>query len=664
MNYPALFNPIKLGPFVLPNRIIMGSMHTNLEEAGAAGVAALAAFYGERARLGVSLMVTGGYSPNLEGRMKAGPGYLNSRAQLAEHRPVTDAVHAAGGHLLLQILHSGRYGMHDDIVAPSAIRAPISRTVPRELSDADIRRTIADYARCAELAVAAGYDGVEIMGSEGYLLSQFAAGCTNHREDDWGGALENRIRFAVEVVRAVRAALGPERLLVFRHSILDLIDGGLEWHETVTMAQAIAAAGADVLSTGVGWHESPVPTVQQSVPPALFTGAVGRLRRELNIPVAASNRINTPEAAESVLTRGDADLVALARPFLADPAFVHKARGGRADTIIPCIACNQACLDHYFTGATVSCMVNPRAGHEDSLSTERVQNPRKVAVVGAGPAGLAAALAAAQSGHRVTLFEAADQAGGQFRLAARVPGKEDYARVISAYLALFAEAGGELRTGCRADAESLADEGFESVILASGIRPRQPDIPGIDHPRVTGYEALLSGRAKAGQQVAIIGAGGIGFDVAAWLLGQHPASGLEAYLARWRQGGQAPAPKRRIWMLKRSKGPFGKTLGKTTGWVLRRELAEAGIHQLDDVEYVRIDDAGLHYRRDGEASCLRVDTIVVCSGQEAEQALAAALTARGVPTRLIGGAARAGELDATRAFAEGLAAGRAVSAQA
>ncbi len=663
MNYPNLLAPIRIGAVTLPNRVLMGSMHTNLEELGEAGAPALAAFYAERARHGAALLVTGGYAPNVEGRMKAGPGYLVDARQLAEHRPVTAAVHEAGGRILLQILHSGRYGMHEDIVAPSPLRAPISRTTPRELSAADIRRTIADYARCAELAVAAGYDGCEIMASEGYLLAQFAAPRTNRRDDEWGGTLANRIRLAVEVVRAVRAALGPERLLVFRQSVLDLVDGGLEWDETVAMAQAVAAAGADLISTGVGWHESSVPTVQQSVPAALFSEAVGRLRRALDVPVAASNRINTPEIAEAVLARGDADLVALARPFLADAAFVAKAAAGRADTLIPCIACNQACLDHYFTGAPMSCMVNPAAGRETEFRLTPAARRKRVAVVGAGPAGLAAATTAARRGHAVALFEADALPGGQFRLAARVPGKEDYAKVIDAYVALLAEAGGTLHLGRPADAAALRAGGYDEIVVASGVRARRPDIPGIERPIVVGYADLLSGRVEAGRRVAIIGAGGIGFDVAAYLVASGETPSLAGYVERW--SGTEPAPAtgtraRQVWMFKRSAGPFGKTLGKTTGWVLRRELADHGVTQLDAVEYLRITDDGLHYRRDGTDAFLAVDTIVCCAGQDSEAALAEVLAGHGANVHLIGGAARAGELDAKRAFEEGMRVGLAL----
>jgi 2,4-dienoyl-CoA reductase (NADPH2) len=663
MNFPHLLSPLRIGAVTLPNRVVMGSMHTNLEELGEAGSAALAAFYAERTRQGAALLVTGGYAPNPEGRMKAGPGYLNAAHQLAEHRPVTAAVHQAGGRILLQILHSGRYGMHGDIVAPSAIRAPISRTVPRAMSVADIHRTIADYARCAGLAIEAGYDGCEIMASEGYLLPQFAALLTNRRDDEWGGALENRIRLSVEVVKAVRGAIGPQALLVFRQSLLDLVEGGLEWHETVAMAKAIAAAGADLITTGVGWHESPVPTVQQSVPPALFTEAVGRLRRELEIPVAASNRINTPEIAEAVLARGDADLVALARPFLADAAFVAKTAAGRADTIIPCVACNQACLDHYFTGEKVSCMVNPAAGREAEFVRPSAGRRKRVAVVGGGPAGLAAATTAAQRGHAVMLFEAGEALGGQFRLAARIPGKEDYAKVVTAYAALLARAGGEIRLGVRADAATLRTGAFDEIVVASGVRPRRPQIPGIGLPIVVGYEDLLAGRAVAGQRVAIIGAGGIGYDVAAFLLAVPGRPSLETYVGHWRSTTEPGAPAaagRELWMFKRSAGGFGKTLGKTTGWVLRRELAEHGVTQLDGVEYLRIDERGLHFRRDGKDAFLPVDTIVCCAGQESETEIADAFGAAASNVHLIGGAACAGELDATRAFEEGVRVGLAL----
>ena len=660
MPYPHLLAPIDLGPFSLPNRVIMGSMHTNLEEAGMAAVPALAAFYATRAQLGCGLVVTGGYAPNVEGRMKAGPGYLIDARQLAEHRPVTDAVHAAGGRILLQILHSGRYGMHGDIVGPSPIRAPISRSAPRELDDADIRRTIADYRRCAELACAAGYDGCEIMGSEGYLLSQFAAPRTNQRHDDWGGPLANRIRLAVEVVRAVREALGPTRLLMYRHSLLDLVDGGLHWDETVAMAQAVATAGADVLSTGVGWHESPVPTVQQCVPDALFAETAGRLARALAIPLAVTNRINHPQLAEAVLARGDGSLAMLARPFLADPGFVRHASEGHEARLVPCIACNQSCLDHYFTGEAVSCMVNPAAGRELEFIAAAPARRKRVAVVGAGPAGLAAALAAAERGHAVVLFEQQAEAGGQFLLAGRIPGKQDYPQVTAAYVARLLAAGGELRTGTRADAALLRRQGFDEIVVACGVRPRRPDIPGIDLPIVVGYDDLLAGRATAGTRVAIIGAGGIGHDVAAFLLHHGDAPSLPAYLSRWQAGGSPPATARRLWMLKRSEGPFGKTLGKTTGWVLRRELADAGVVQLDGVDYLGITADGLHYRRAGETALLAVDTIVCCAGQEAEDGLAAEMAGDGIPLHRIGGAARAGELDAKRAFEEGLRLGLAL----
>ncbi len=660
MPYPHLLAPIDLGPFSLPNRVIMGSMHTNLEEAGMAAAPTLAAFYAARARLGCSLLVTGGYAPNAEGRMKSGPGYLIEEKQLAEHRPVTDAVHEAGGRILLQILHSGRYGMHGDIVGPSPIRAPIARSAPRELDDAGIRRTIEDYRRCARLACAAGYDGCEIMGSEGYLLSQFAAPRTNQRTDAWGGALENRIRLAVEVVRAVRDALGPQRLLMYRHSLLDLVDGGLPWEETVAMAQAVAAAGADVLSTGVGWHESPVPTVQQCVPDALFAQTAGRLARTLEIPLAVTNRINHPRLAEAVLARGDGSLAMLARPFLADPGFVQRARAGHEDRLVPCIACNQACLDHYFSGEAVSCMVNPAAGRELEFVATAAARRKRVAVVGAGPAGLAAAVAAAERGHAVVLFERQAEVGGQFLLAGRIPGKQDYPRVTTAYEARLRAAGGELRTGLRADAPLLRREGFDEVVVACGVRPRRPDIPGIELPIVVGYDELLTGRAVAGKRVAIIGAGGIGHDVAAYLLHHGATPSLPDYLARWQAGGSAPAAERRLWMLKRSEGPFGKSLGKTTGWVLRRELADAGVVQLDGVEYLRITAQGLHYRRAGVEELLAVDTIVCCAGQEAEDGLVAEMAGDGIPLYRVGGAARAGELDAKRAFEEGLRIGLAL----
>lgn len=653
MDYPTLLSPIRVGGTVLPNRVIMGSMHTNLEELGEAAGPALAAYYARRARGGVGLIVTGGYAPNHEGRMRAGPGYLHQRSELAAHRMVTDAVHEAGGRIVLQILHSGRYGMHPDIVAPSPIRAPISRITPREMTEADIARTIDDFGHCAALAVEAGYDGVEIMGSEGYLLSQFAAPCTNQRDDAWGGSPENRQRFPLAVARAVRAALAGRQLLLWRLSVLDLIDGAPEWSETVALARALADSGVDLLSTGIGWHESPVPTVQQSVPAALFAPAVARLRAAVDIPVSASNRITTPALAEALLSRGDADLVALARPLLADPDFVAKAARGHADRIVPCIACNQSCLDHYFSGETVSCLVNPAAAREPEFEPMPVSRPARVAVVGAGPAGLAAATAAQRRGHRVILFEAGPAPGGQFRLAARVPGKADYAEVIAALVREFEASGGQLRLHTRAEAAGLLAAGFEHIIIATGVRPRWPDLPGIDQPMVIDYETALADDALPGQRVAIIGAGGIGFDVAATLTASQPDLTLDDYVARWRSEAPPGAPRRQVWMFKRQPGAFGKTLGKTTGWVLRRELAEQGVTQLAGVAYQGIEDGALVYSADGQTQRMAVDTVVCCAGQVADDALAQALQAAGRVVHVVGGARCAAELDAARAFEEG-----------
>jgi len=655
VTYPTLLSPLRVRGVTLPNRVIMGSMHTGYEEQGTAGTQALAEFYAARARGGVGLLVTGGYAPNAAGRMKSGPGYLSDRAQLDLHRPVPQAVHQAGGRILLQILHAGRYGMHGDIVAPSAVRAPISRTTPHALSDEEIRHTIGDYRRCAALAVEAGYDGVEIMASEGYLICQFLALRTNQRQDHWGGSFINRLRFAVDVVRAARDGLGPDKLLLYRLSVLDLVEGGLSLDEVVEVARAIAAAGADILTTGVGWHEASVPTVANIVTPGLFSSAVRQVRQAVGIPVAASNRITTPEIAERILAEGDADLVALARPLLADENFVAKAAAGQGDRVTPCIACNQACLDHYFTGAIVSCLVNPATGRETEFAASPAAQRRRIAVVGGGVAGLAAAITAARRGHDVTLFEARPQLGGQFRLAAAVPGKADYARVVDAYERQLRDAGGTILCNHRVDAAGLA--GFEAVILASGITPRRPDLPGIDLPLVVGYEDVLAGRVTVGDRVAIIGAGGIGFDLAVTLLEPPHLEGLDAYVARWQTSGTAPRPRRQITILKRSPGPFGQNLGKTTGWILRRELAEAGVTQLAGIDYRAITPTGLTFSQDGVERHLTVDSIVLCAGQTSNQSLLAALTAAGMPVEVIGGAAEAGELDAKRAIEEGVRAG-------
>ena len=666
--YPHLLAPLDLGFTTLRNRVLMGSMHTGLEETKD-GFSRLAAYFAERARGGVGLIVTGGFSPNFAGRGYPHAAQLSFPWQVGKHRRITDAVHAEGGKIALQILHTGRYAFHPLAVAPSRLRAPINRFTPRALSAWGIRRTIAAYARCARLAQRAGYDGVEVMGSEGYLINQFIAQQTNQRDDEWGGSFENRIRFAVETVRAVRAACGANFIIIYRLSMLDLVNGGSNWDEVVALAKAIEAAGATLINTGIGWHEARIPTIATMVPRAAFAWVTQRLMGKVSIPLVTTNRINTPEVAEGILAAGAADMVSMARPLLADPEFVNKAAAGHSDRINTCIACNQACLDNIFAGQIASCLVNPLACHETELLIEPAVVARNIAVVGAGPAGMACAATAAERGHHVTLFDSAPVIGGQFNLARRIPGKEEFNETLRYFDRRLKNAGVTLHLGERVSAEALAatngNARFDHVVLATGIVPRRLDIPGSEHAKVVSYADLVEGRKKAGQRVAIIGAGGIGFDVAELLT--HAADdegelahfqrewGIDATLAG--RGGLVPpqqaAPQREVWLLQRKTSKVGNDLAKTTGWIRRSLLKMRGVTMLSGVAYERIDDAGLHLRVGAERQCLPVDTIVVCAGQEPRRELEAGLRAAGIACSLIGGADVAAELDAKRAIAQG-----------
>jgi 2,4-dienoyl-CoA reductase (NADPH2) len=661
--YPNLLAPLDLGFVELRNRIVMGAMHTRLETLDRP-VERLVAFYAARARGETGLILTGGFAPNREGRIDADGPLLCDASELDEHRAICAAVHREGGHIALQILHTGRYAKLPECVAPSAIRSRINRYTPRALSTDDIRRTVEDFARTARLAREAGYDGVEIMGSEGYLINEFTAPVTNRRDDEYGGPVENRCRLAVEIVRAVRQACGDDFLLVYRISSIDLVEGGTTAADTVELARRIEDAGASILNTGIGWHESPVPTIAASVPRAAWAFAARRVKAAVSIPVIASNRINTPELAERLLADGTADLVSMARPLLADPQFAKKARKGRADEIAPCIACNQSCLDLIFSERSCSCLVNPRAGHEIEFADGPAAERKRIAVVGAGPAGMAFAIDAAERGHAVTVYEAADAIGGQLNLARVVPGKGEFDELLRYFRVRLQRLGVQLRLGRRIDVEALAAEAFDEVVIASGVTPRVPELPGIDHPKVVSYVDVLSGRASVGPRVAIIGAGGIGFDVAEYLIGNAEESrSPEEFLSAWnvdrsaRNGGldgdatpkDSPAP-RRVHMFQRKRDKPGAGLGKTTGWILKARLHKAGVEMTSGARYTAIDDDGLHYVVDGEARVLPVDHVVICAGQESDRALNDDLVARGIRTRLIGGADVAAELDAARAI--------------
>ncbi|WP_243382420.1 NADPH-dependent 2,4-dienoyl-CoA reductase [Geothrix alkalitolerans] len=664
MPYPHLLAPLDLGFTTLRNRVLMGSMHTNLEEAKG-GFAKLAAFYAERARGGVGLIVTGGIAPNLRGRLSPFGSQLSWPWQVGKHRQVTTAVHEAGGKIALQILHGGRYSYHPLSVAPSALKSPITPFKPRALSPRGIRATIRDYARCAALARKAGYDGVEIMGSEGYLINEFIAARTNRRTDAWGGSYENRMRFPVEVVKAVRAAVGPDFIVIFRLSMLDLVPDGSTWEEVVQLAKAIEAAGATILNTGIGWHEARVPTIGPMVPRGAYAWVTKKLKGEVSIPLVTTNRINTPEVAEEVLAEGCADMVSMARPLLADAEFVKKAAEDRALDIATCIACNQACLDHVFEQKRATCLVNPRACYETELVFEPAYAPRRIAVVGGGAAGMSFACHAAERGHVVTLFEAQTELGGQVNYAKRVPGKEEFYEMLRYFGRRLATAGVTLRLGERATVDQLAD--FEEVVLATGVLPRTPDFPGVDHLKVISYPDLLSGRKVAGQTVAIIGAGGIGFDVAEFLVHADHGPDRARYLAEWgvdgahaHRGGLLPAPQpplpaRTVYLLQRKTDRMGAGLGKTTGWAHRAGLKAMKVKMMGGIHYERVDDEGLWIRdgKDAGSRCLAVDSVILCAGQVSERSLATPLTERGVSVHLIGGADLAAELDAQRAIRQG-----------
>jgi 2,4-dienoyl-CoA reductase (NADPH2) len=663
-HYPTLFQPLNLGFTQLKNRVLMGSMHLGLEELED-GFERLAAFYAERARGGVGLIVTGGIGPNKEGAVHPHAAILTEPSQLPGHQQVTAAVHREGGKICMQILHSGRYAFSDSLIAPSAIQAPISPFTPRAISTQEVQQQIDDFVRCADLAQQAGYDGVEVMSSEGYFLNEFIVTHTNEREDEWGGGYAQRMRLPVEVVRQIRARVGENFIIIFRLSMLDMVDAGSSFEEIVLLGKAVEAAGATLINTGVGWHEARIPTIASKVPRAAFTWVTAKVRAKLSIPVIASNRINTPEVAEQVLARGDADMISMARPFLADAQFVVKSLQGRAEDINTCIGCNQACLDHIFVGKLTSCLVNPMACEETTLKIKKTTNPQRLAVVGAGPAGLAFATTAAQCGHQVTLFEAADEIGGQFNMAKKVPGKQEFYETLRYFSRQLEVTGVKVLLGTRATVDMLNKEGFDQIILATGIEPRVPDIDGITHAKVLTYLDVLKG-AKVGRRVAVIGAGGIGFDVCEFLthtVGEDSSLDIPAFMAKWgvdmslrARGGVAdidkklePSP-RDVYLLQRKSTKVGAALGKTTGWIHRADLHMKGVKMLNSCLYQKIDDTGLHVNIDGQMTVLEVDHIVICTGQTPKRELLKGLVS---PLHLIGGADQATELDAKRAISQG-----------
>ncbi|WP_052283724.1 NADPH-dependent 2,4-dienoyl-CoA reductase [Kluyvera genomosp. 1] len=665
MSYPSLFAPLDLGFTQLKNRVLMGSMHTGLEEYPD-GAERLAAFYAERARHGVALIVSGGIAPDATGVGMAGGAMLNDASQVPHHRVITDAVHQEGGKIALQILHTGRYSYQPKLVAPSALQAPINRFTPHALTHDEILTLIEDFAHCAQLAREAGYDGVEVMGSEGYLINEFLAARTNQRDDEWGGEYANRMRFAVEVVRAVRQRVGKNFIIVYRLSMLDLVDNGGTFDETVLLAKAIEAAGATIINTGIGWHEARIPTIATPVPRGAFSWVTRKLKGHVTIPLVTTNRINDPQVADDILSRGDADMVSMARPFLADAELLSKAQSGRADEINTCIGCNQACLDQIFVGKVTSCLVNPRACHETKMPIVPAAHRKNLAVVGAGPAGLAFAINAASRGHLVTLFDGNAEIGGQFNIAKQIPGKEEFYETLRYYRRMIDITGVTLKLNQRVSADDLLH--FDETILATGITPRTPPIDGIDHPKVLTYLDVLRDKAPVGQRVAIIGCGGIGFDTAMYLSqpGNPTSQNIAEFCVEWgidtslqQAGGLRPEgphlarSPRQIVMLQRKASKPGEGLGKTTGWIHRTTLLSRGVKMIPAVSYQRIDDAGLHVEINGEAQTLTVDNVIICAGQEPNRALAEPLQAAGKTVHLIGGSDVAGELDARRAIAQG-----------